>query len=273
MKKSKTLQKAQQEQNIPSQIDRDAIIQITSHNLRTLFDSQPGSKAAIARACCITPANVSRWTAKENATLPQAEYLLYIAKYFHVTVDWILTEHETSDAANKIEKYNDAFLALIPLLKYEIIHLDSIRSLPLKHLCDRYINITSGSIQKDKINEWLQHIIQEYDIPLHCAPDQEIYDYYINHFKTNIQDIDDDMTYRNIAQLLTEDEIESIEQVIEYDKSSVQVKKDKLKKDIAIFQEYLEHDNVPELDIPPFSAEELDKMVNEDQKNGGNEHR
>lgn len=266
MKKSKALQTAQQEQNIPAQIDRDAIIQITSHNLRTLFDAHPGSKAAIARACCITPANVSRWTAKENATMPQAEYLLYISKYFHVTVDWILTEHETSDAANKIEKYNDAFLALIPLLKHEIIHLDNIRSLPLKHLCKRYRNITSGSIQKNKINEWLQHIIQEYDIPLHRAPDQEIYDYYMNHFKNDIWDIDDDMTYRNIAKLLTEDEIDIMEQLMEYDKSSVQVRKDRLKSDIALFQESLEHDNVPELDIPPYSAEELDKMAKEDKE-------
>lgn len=214
MKKSKEKQNAQKEQNIQTQIDREILVRTSSHNLKMLFESKPGSKAAIARACCITPANVSRWIAEKDTILPQAEYLVCIAEYFHVTVDWILTDHEDLDNLKRIRTYSDAFLALLPLLQYGIIDNEKIENPVLKYLCNRYISFDAGSIPKDQIAKWLQYILQEYNIPLSYTPDKEVCAYILKN-QENIKAINDDETYRNLALALSNDELvlDAIEEI------------------------------------------------------------
>ena len=81
-------------------------------NLKSLVENSPYTTREIATAVGVTPSSMSRYiTGKRD---PDAEYIIAMAKYFGVSIDWLLgvddtpERHQNTEILNLIDRYNVA---------------------------------------------------------------------------------------------------------------------------------------------------------------------
>lgn len=77
--------------------DRE-MAKITSENISFLCDLKNSRrdkpKAKIAELCGVDPSAVTKWT--DGRIVPSVVSLLVIAKYFGVSLEWLVTKHDFS---------------------------------------------------------------------------------------------------------------------------------------------------------------------------------
>ena len=69
---------------------------IFSHNLITLRKAKKLTQLELANELGYSDKNISKW--ENEQAIPSAEYLLIIANYFGVTVDYLLKEHKEKES-------------------------------------------------------------------------------------------------------------------------------------------------------------------------------
>ena len=81
-------------------------------NLKSLVENSPYTTREIATAVGVTPSSMSMYiTGKRD---PDAEYIIAMAKYFGVSIDWLLgvddtpERHQNTEILNLIDRYNVA---------------------------------------------------------------------------------------------------------------------------------------------------------------------
>ena len=74
--------------------DRE-MAKITSENISKLCDMRNSRrdkpKAKIAELCGVAPSAVTKWT--DGRIVPSVVHLMTIAKYFGVSLEWLVTKH------------------------------------------------------------------------------------------------------------------------------------------------------------------------------------
>lgn len=75
-------------------LNNQEIMITVSHNIKRLFDSQPGSRIGYARQNFISPSCITRWCSGCISDIGLCD-AYRIAEYFHVDLDWLIAKHDT----------------------------------------------------------------------------------------------------------------------------------------------------------------------------------
>lgn len=188
-------------------INHKLLAHIVSRNINALCQTKTHAKKNLAELCAVSPALVTKWTATDNPIIPRVEYLVTIAKYFNVEVEWLLTDHKDYKMPEHIQTYSDAFVALIYMTREHIIETESIKDPILKYLVTRYWEILEDEVNEYDFKNWQKKIVRDFDIPItEYHNDISLHNDIIKYVK-GIAAINLDEKYRNLAKSLNNPEL------------------------------------------------------------------
>lgn len=186
---------------------------IVKVNIETLCQNEKFAKKKISEICDINPSTVSKWIC-DNPSLPSTEYLYTIASYYHVTVDWILTDHSGEQSAEqmiqRLTKYNQAFLALTALTDRYMLDADNIKEPILRYLVKRYQEIKEN--ESEDLKPWIDKIVKWFNMTLPDSSDEVFTNFMQDKFQNISKDLADSV-YLSVAKsvskyYMNDDEIE-----------------------------------------------------------------
>ena len=183
---------------------QDQTKQIVRTNLLLLFKREQNAKKTIASECGVKASSISRWISpNDNIQLPGPEYLKIIAEHFHVSVDWLLSDHTVDDVLQRVSTYADAVISLVPLLNNNAIAVNSIKDPILRFLCEDYQNTFTDCMPGSEKTTWISDIMEHYNVPLPTKDNmkQELFDAIrkdkkVKHFRRKFDE------YANIAKIM-----------------------------------------------------------------------
>lgn len=178
---------------------------IVKVNIETLCKNEKFAKKKISEICNINPSTVSKWIC-DDPSLPSTEYLYTIANYYHVTVDWILTDHAGEQSEEqmitRLAKYNQAFLALTALTDRNMLDADNIKEPILRYLVKRYQEIKGN--KNEDLKPWIDKIVDWFDMALPSSSDEVFTNVMKNKFQNISKDLAD-AVYLSIAKSISPD--------------------------------------------------------------------
>ena len=180
------------------------IKQTVRNNLILLFKREQNAKKIIADECGVKASSISRWISPNfDIQLPGPEYLKIIAAHYHVTVDWILSDHTIDDVLGRVSTYADAVISLIPLLKNNTIKPIDIKDPILRFLCEDYKSTFRKIMPESEKMKWISDVMEHYNVPLPTMKnmrsqffDALMKDKNIEHFRNKFDE------YANIARII-----------------------------------------------------------------------
>ena len=136
-------------------------------NLNELCLRERDAKKKMAKACGISPSSVTKWTSMDQSGIPSAEYLVKIAEYFRVSVDWLIKAHPTCDSLIQKKTHADTFLTLIPIVENGALNIEGIEDPILCFLVKEGCRVLMHpNITLEKKNKWLNKVTSLYDLPM-----------------------------------------------------------------------------------------------------------
>lgn len=178
-----------------------------SHNINTLCQTKMYAKKNLAELCNVSPALVTKWTKTDSPTIPRIEYLVTIADYFDVDVQWLITEHRDYRLSERIRTYSDALISLLSLTQKQIIKIDTIEDPILSYLVERYWDIVNDGVNDAEIKKWLGKIIKDFNIPITDSHNNTMLLEDILQREDGIASVYADDKYLNLAKALNDPEV------------------------------------------------------------------
>ena len=175
------------------------------NNLILLLDGKTNGKKTIAELCGVKASSVSRWVSMNPKTLqvPGPEHLKVISQHFHVSVDWLLSDHTEYDVLNRVSTYADAIISLIPLLKNGTLDKSNVKDPILQFLCEDYQNTFIDYMPETERSKWISDVMEHFNVPLPRPGNMNpaiiefiMHDSTIEHFRSKFEE------YANIARIV-----------------------------------------------------------------------
>lgn len=189
---------------------QERLQKVIRKNLIELFSREKDSRRNTAKECDISPSSITRWTASKNGAIPSSEYVYMIARHFGVTTDWIMTDHETFEAFDRVRTYAEAFLALKPLIDNGTISIESIQDPILRYLEEECQHITNHpSIDIRKKGAWIARVMELYNTPLPEIVEPQFWEY-LRVDVPGIADTDRLVENANLARLVGSNRMEGL---------------------------------------------------------------
>ena len=146
-------------------VNKSELAMTVKNNIETLCKKEHVAKKQLATLCNVRPSSISKWCS-DSPILPSVEYLYIMAEHFGVTVDWLLSDHSAEKMTERLLKYNQAFIALTPLIDNKTLDPKDLKDPVLQYLEQRYQELCNSDVSEEERNAWMQKIIKEYDVEL-----------------------------------------------------------------------------------------------------------